>query len=113
MNDYTIADLVVDLVDAAGYGVTWAVEGSLDEDAQTYTLTLDEDAAEEAGKPRVTVTFQDIQAALAKVAQGEATPPVIAQACQVALDNPGEADIDSETADFVIQVAVFGEVVFG
>jgi hypothetical protein len=113
MNDYTTTDLVIDLVDAAGYGITWADQGRLDEVAQTYTLDLDEDAALEAGKSQVTVTFQDIQDALAKVAQGEMTHQVIAQACQVALESPEDADIDSETADCVIQVAVFGEVVFG
>lgn len=113
MNDYTTTDLVIDLVDAAGYGITWADQAHLDEDAQTYTLDLDEDATLEAGKPQVTLTFQAIQDALAKLAQGEMTNQVIAQACQVALESPGDADIDSETADCVIQVAVFGEVVFG
>ena len=113
MNGYTATDLVVDLVDAAGYGITWADQAHLDEDAQTYTLDLDEDAAEEAGKSQVTVTFQDIHAALVKLAQGEMTHQVIAQACQVALENPEDADIDSETADCVIQVAVFGDVVVG
>lgn len=113
MNDYTTTDLVIDLVDSAGYGITWADQGRLDEDAQTYTLDLDEDASLEAGKSQVTVTFQDIKTALAKLAQGGMTHQVIAQACQVALDSPGDADIDSETADCVIQVAVFGEVVFG
>lgn len=113
MNGYTTTDLVVDLVDAAGYGITWADQAYLDEDAQTYTLDLDEDAAQEAGKSQVTLTFQDIQAALAKLAQGGLAHQVITQACQVALEAPGEADLDSEAADCIIQVAVFGDVVFG
>ena len=113
MNDYTTTDLGVDLVDAAGYGIAWADQAYLDEEAQTYTLHLDEDATLEAGKSQVTITFQDIQDALAKLSQGEMAHQAITQACQVALANPGDADIDSETGDCIIQVAVFGEIVFG
>lgn len=113
MSAYSTTELVIDLVDAAGYGITWADQATLDEESQTYTLDLDEDAADEAGKTRVTITFQDIEAALVKLAQGGLAHQVITQACQVALETPEEADIDSETADCVIQVAVFGDVVFG
>lgn len=113
MFSYTSTDLVIDLVDAAGYGITWADQARLDEDAQTYTLYLDEDASEEAGKSQVTITFQDIQDALAKIAQGGVVNQEITEACQVALESPEDADLDSGAADCVIQVAVFGDVIFG
>ena len=113
MATYTTTNLVEDLVDAAGYGITWAEEGDLDTDAQTYTLALDEDAAEELGKDEVVISFQAILDALAKVAQGGIVNQEITQACQVALDNPDLADLDAGAADCVIQVAVFGDVIFG
>jgi hypothetical protein len=113
MNKELQAELVSDLVDTAGYGINWAVEAVQDDAAQTYTLTLDEDAAEEAGKTEVVVTYAQIRTAIRKIAAGGVVNQTLTKSAKDFIFNPEEADLDADFADVAIQVAVFGEVVFG
>jgi hypothetical protein len=114
MNKELQAELLSDLIDAAGYGIGyWAVEAHQDDQAQTYTITLDEDAAEEAGKPQVVLTYAQLRTAIRKVAQGSLVAPSLTRAANDFIFRPGQAEPDSDLADVVVQVAVFGEVVFG
>jgi len=108
------AELVSDLVDAAGYGIAyWAVEGRQDDEAQTYTIVLDEDAAEEAGKSEVVLTYAQLRTAIRKIARGDIVNQGLTKAAKDFIFRPEDADLDSEFADAVVQVAVFGDVVFG
>lgn len=113
MNKELQAELVSDLIDAAGYGINWAVEATQDDAAQTYTLTLDEDAAEEAGKSEVVVTYAQIRTAIRKIAKGGVLNQDLTNSAKDFVFHPDEADLDSDFADAAIQIAVFGEVVFG
>lgn len=113
MFEYTKTEMISDLVYTAGYGISWAYEGKLDEEAESYWLYLNEEAEAELGKSEVTLTFAEIEKAMAKIAEGSVVNEKIAKICREALADPEHSDIDSEVADCVIQVATFGDVVFG
>ncbi len=102
------------LIDEAGYFIDyWAVKGHHDTQALTYKVTLDEDAADHLGKRQVTITYAEIDQAIRKLAQGGIVRPDLTQAAQVYITEPGDADLDAAFADCAVQVAIFGDVVFG
>lgn len=102
------------LIDEAGYFINyWAVKGHHDTEAQTYAITLDEEAADYADKTKVVITYAQIDQAIRKLAQGGIVRPDLTEAAQAYVSNPGDADLDAEFADCAVQYAAFGEVVFG
>jgi hypothetical protein len=105
---------VADLIDEAGYFIGyWAVKGTHDTEAQTYAIKLDEDAAEEFGESKVVITYAQIDEAIRKLAKGGIIRSDLTEQAQAYVSEPGDADLDAEFADCAVQVAIFGEVVFG
>jgi hypothetical protein len=105
---------VADLIDEAGYFINyWAVKGHHDTEAKTYAITLDEHSAEYTDKPKVVITYAQVDEAIRKIAQGGIVRSDLTEAAQAYVSEPGEADLDAEFADVAVQVAAFGEVVFG
>lgn len=101
---------IEDTIDTAGYGIGyWASSAVIDNKAQTYTVTDAEGDGE-----TYALTYQNIFEAILKLSNGEADiRKDIAHECAVALLDYEEASIDSETADCIIQVACFGELIYG
>lgn len=105
---------VADLIDEAGYFINyWAVKGHHDTQAQTYAITLDEDAAEEFGKAKAVITYAQIDQAIRTLAKGGIIRSDLTEQAQAYVSEPGDADLDAEFADCAVQVAIFGEVIFG
>ena len=62
----------------------------------------------------IRVTGAQINAAGRKIAAGEASlHEGICQRIKFAMDNPDNGDIDAIDADAVLQVAIYGDVIFG
>lgn len=107
---YTLSiEAIEDTIDTAGYGIGyWASSAVVDDKAQTYTVTDGE-------TPETFVlTYQSIFEAVLKLSNGDVKiRKDIAQTCAIALLDYEEAEIDSEIADCIIQVACFGDVIYG
>jgi hypothetical protein len=105
---------VADLIDEAGYYINyWAVEGHHDTEAQTYAITLDEEAADYLEKRQVVITYAQIDEAIRKIAKGGIIRNDLTEAARAYVADPGDADLDAEFADCAVQVAAFDDVVFG
>jgi hypothetical protein len=118
---YEIPDEDVEtVIEMAGYGmVGWALRGENDSEKRTYTVTLDPTAAEEADKPlEFTLTYDQIAQTLADVAFKKPLDGLSDSAAvrDYAVDYFAELDageIDADLGDVVIQLAAFGELIFG
>jgi hypothetical protein len=110
MNVEVTHEMIEDIIEGAGYGIHyWATKAVVDEDAQTYTITDGED-----GKVYV-VHYSDITKAIQSLLDREvAIRSDIVDAIALDLMNYEDAHrMDSEVYDVIIQVACFGEVIYG
>jgi hypothetical protein len=100
-------DDFTDILDAAGYAIGyWADEAEPDGD--TYTVSCEE------ATQIFTVSKRDIELAMASIAQNRID--VSADICHDVMLAIKEEDcsyIDGYAADAIIQVACFGEIVYG
>lgn len=105
---------VANLIDEAGYFIGyWAVEATHDTKLYTYTVKLDDEAAEEFGKSEAVITYKQIDEAIRKLAKGGIVRPDLAEQAKTYIVEPEDADLDAEFADCAVQLAIFGEIVFG
>jgi hypothetical protein len=110
---------IEDLIDAGGYGIGyWCARAEIDEEKKTYTISPDAEAIDGGFKPTYKLTYAKLAEVLVDIAIGKyevGFPRKYAQEWLVATI-AGEGDggyLDSDIADVVIQIACFGEVVFG
>lgn len=112
---------VQDIVDTAAYGgiTYWAVEPTqANFDAAPEGAFTFRDGDEEDGGVHYVIKDQ-IRRAIVEVAEGQHTNDRIRDYVRSAFDNWTEedgidcGDIDADAADCIVQVACFGEVVYG
>lgn len=106
---------VEDMLDSAGYGIGyWCERGVIDRDKRTYTVTPDEEARfyEEYRKDFV-IGFDDIVRTLLEIAVGKHKVGYPREYAQKWLVDKDGGHLDSDIMDVTIQIACFGEVVFG
>jgi hypothetical protein len=101
------------ICDDAGMSIDyWAETATHDEANQTYTITLLPDCVDTFETK--TVTYQDLYEASKKLASGEVSVnPTTKAVCQQLVTDPSDVDYDATDADVIVQVALFGEIVFG
>ncbi|WP_159702721.1 hypothetical protein [Arthrobacter sp. 18067] len=114
---------LLDMLDAAGYGISyWAVEAVIDEEARTYTVTPEEHPTEDRAPEPIVIPFDSIIGAFWTISDPDAEVKHLSRLTQsyvnqaVVDGEDGDIDaghIDAHAADQIIQVAAFGEVVFG
>lgn len=112
---------ITDMLDAAGYGIAyWAARATVDEEARTYTVLPLEDPVEDKEPEQIVVTFGQIADAFDKLLNND--PKLVGSYVHKYFlyayadrDSHGieAGHIDAEAADVLVQVAVFGEVVYG
>lgn len=123
--DLDISDESLDcLIEMAGYGIAyWASEATQDDEARTYTIIENEEGENEVH----VIPFDKIKEAFWRVAnpgakikglnQNHTVKTYALNAIKDGLEEGnGDIDaghIDADLADIVIQVAAFGEVVYG
>lgn len=110
---------ILDILDAAGYGIAyWASKATVDEQARTYTVW--QNADEDLPAARV-ISFDEIAEAFNKLLLNDEPRLVGAYVHKYFLYAYADRDasgidaghIDAEAADVLVQVAWFGEVIFG
>ena len=101
------------ICDDAGMSIDyWAETATHDEANQTYTITLLPGCVDTFETK--TVTYQDLYEASKKLASGEVSVnPTTKAVCQQLVTDPSDVDYDATDADVIVQVALFGEIVFG
>ena len=106
--------LVECLIDDAGYGIgEWAKVGEVDSTAKTYRVVVCDEYADDVSVDEMTLTYDNIKTAIRLVADGKiALNEYHTQFCKDFVADPENADYDVETADALIQIAIFGDVVF-
>ena len=110
------AELFEMLVDDAGMSIDyWASTAEHNTEARTYAITLLPDCVDEtAGVVDKTITYQDLLDATRKLATGEVSVNHTTKAvCQTIISDPSDVDYDATDTDVIVQVAMFGEIVFG
>jgi hypothetical protein len=107
------AELFSMLVEDAGMFIGyWAEDATHNEAKQTYQVNVQEDYADEYESK--TLTYADLLEATRKLATGEVKVNSDTKAvCQAILADPENVDYDAGDADVIVQVAMFGEIVFG
>jgi hypothetical protein len=111
-----VSDEVIDqVIDSAGYYIDyWATKGQQDTEAKTYKVWLDEEAREERGEKSVTLTYADLALAGEKLLTGRVkVRSDIREALSAGFIAGDAGSIDGEVADVVVQVAIFGDIIFG
>ena len=114
----------VDLVDTAGYGIAyWAAAPCIvDDEADPPTYTVNH--PEEPRAPREERLFDLEKSQPGDQLSTVLTPNDLARACEALLDGRVQVadyivgyirndDIDSVAGDTIVQVAIFGKLVFG
>lgn len=96
-----------DIIDTCGYGIAyWCNEAVVDEDACTYKI---HDAEED--KTHFLIK-SDIERAYALVLDGKVHVNETIRGYFLP-DEDGDADIDAVAGDVLVQVACFGQIVYG
>lgn len=114
LNDEEEAELVENIIESGGYGINyWAQSAVIDDEAKTYTVTEQEDYSndlrhipEEAGVIPYVLTHKSLLDALVERAKVEPD-------AMLAITEKDGGYIDSDVADHVIQIAAFGELIYG
>lgn len=104
------------ICDDAGMSIDyWASEAEHDSGNQTYAITLLPDCVDEtAGVVSKTISYQDLLDATRKLATGQVKVNSATKAvCQAIIADPSDVDYDATDTDVIVQVAMFGEIVFG
>lgn len=107
------------VIEQAGFGMAgWAGPCTWDDRGLTYTVTWEDwrPGMADAERHERTLTYQAIADALGRVYAGEGNvAPELAGYVRATLDDQDDPDdvIDSDAADAVIQVALFGSVIYG
>lgn len=113
---------IVDMLDAAGYGIGyWADWATVDESARTYTVMPHEDPNEDKAPEQIVVTFDQIAEAFNRLLNNERELLIGSLVHRYFLYAYADRDasgidaghIDSEAADVLVQVALWNEVVYG
>jgi hypothetical protein len=102
---------ILDVIDAAGYGIGyWADAAEVDEESDVYRVR-EVTTYESVGVPRQTtehvITFEALAQALGKLAADGW------QSIQQGLAERDAGHIDSQGGDAAVQMAAFGELVYG
>ncbi len=107
--------LVECLIDDAGYIIgEWAKTAEIDNTAKTYRIVIRDEYADDVSIDEMTLTYDNIKTAIRLVADGKiALNEYHTQFCKDFVADPDSADYDAETADCLIQIAIFGDVIFG
>jgi hypothetical protein len=106
------------LIEMAGFGINyWASKAVVDGEAMTYTVT-ESDSHDEDKPVTKTLAYADIARVLLEIASGKyevGYPREHAQQYLTTLQagDPDAGVIDSDIGDVVIQIAMFGELVYG
>lgn len=114
---------ITECMDAAGYGIGyWVRTATVDHEARTYTITPHEDPfkAEDDGKPYV-ITYDQLSDAYYKLIALDQELVGDRDIHSYFIDSYIERDqngidcghIDAAAGDVWVQVAAFGEIVFG
>jgi hypothetical protein len=114
MNE-TLVELFDNLCEDASYGGIgyWASEATNDRTTKTYDVVVMEEYLDDEIKSK-TLTYEDLLEASRKLATGEVSiNPRTKAVCQQIISDPTDVDYDAEDADCIVQVAMFGEVLFG
>lgn len=111
MNVELTHDAIEEIIDGAGMSIGyWAIAGVVDEEAQTYRVTDGEDD----GKS-YTIHYSEIARAIQSLVDGDISiRDDIREAITLDLLDWDDAHrMGGEEYDVIIQVACFGEVVYG
>jgi hypothetical protein len=108
-----LTELFESIIEDAGYAIGyWADEATHNTEAQTYAITIQEEYADEYESK--TLTYGDLLEATKKLASGAVKVNSQTKAvCQAIVSDPSDVDYDADDADVIVQVAMFGEIVFG
>lgn len=99
---------VIDLLDCAGYGITyWADSATVDEKAKTYSVTS-EDLVEDGPSLARVVSFDQINTAFNQLASTGQLPE-----WQMREIKDDDLAFDAMVADMTVQLALFSEIVYG
>lgn len=111
---YEIPDEVIDvIIDMAGYGIAyWATSAARFPEARKYKVYVAED------DETFTVSYNELAEALVQVATRDSGSYVDSYARQTLMEiQDGEefpgGDIDADLADVIVQLAIYGEVIYG
>jgi len=115
-------ETLLDILDTAGYGINyWADAATIDRKAKTYTIH-EQEPQDDDGEGVYTVTFDKLHETYWRIVAGEFSMggQVRSYFVKAALDGAANDDddidaghIDSEAADVLVQIAAFGEIVYG
>lgn len=112
-------DTIEGVIEQAGFGmIGWAGPCTWDDQGLTYTVSWEDwmPGANAPARMSRTLAYQQVADALARVYAGEGNVDgTLAGYVRATLDDQDDPDevIDSDAADAVIQVALFGEVLYG
>lgn len=110
---------MLDILDTAGYGIAyWASKATVDKEARTYTVWWYDGDDYPASQ---VVTFDELTEAFNKLLMNDEPRLVGSYVHKYFLYAYADRDvngidaghIDAEAADVLVQVAMFGEVIFG
>lgn len=104
---------IIETIQTAGYEIGyWAVSARFNADSETYTVHTAE-APLDGDQTKFVTTFRRIFDAVAMIANDEVkVRRDIREQCQSFL-TANTDHLDGEASDVVIQVALFGKIVFG
>ena len=109
-------DDMAGLIEMAGYGINyWATWAKHDAEARTYEVRY-EDLDDPDKEARTVLSYEALGKVLVEVATGQHDVVNIYAQRYLASVMAGDSDagdIDSELADIVVQLAIFGELVYG
>ena len=109
------AELFENICEDAGMIIGyWAGSASNNPEKQTYSVKVLAEYRDDEIKDKV-LTYQDLYDACEKLATGKVSVNSnTKKVCQqIILDPTDDVDYDAEDADCIVQVAMFGEILFG
>lgn len=112
-----LAELLEFICDDAGMSIDyWATEATNEPSSKTYSVKVNPEYVGDNVQDKV-ITYQELYEACDKIAKGEVSANQYTKSIceQITSDEVDYSDIDYDAtdADVIVQVAMFGEIVFG
>ena len=112
-----LVELFEFICDDAGMSIDyWAVEATNEPSKKTYSVKVNPEYVGDNVQDKV-ITYQELYEACEKIAKGEVSANLATKSIceQITNDEVDYQDIDYDgtDADAIVQVAMFGEIVFG
>lgn len=107
-------ETIESVIEMAGYSLTgWAKSAVWDDEKHTYTVTPMDDEFTGEPEPTVVLTYDALADAMTRILSEDLIARRVRRYIFDAVTENDGAEIDADAGDAIVQIAMFGRLVYG